>query len=171
MRLKYFACLLALVLMPVSVSAHAVGAFWTAQDGEYTADVGYDPATFTAGEYTRFDFLLWRGPADTGELTDFAQVWVRILAVNEKNTVLATGIWKQPIGPTTLLYEFQKAGKYTIETSYRDVQGNDIAVASFPVDVAAADSSMFASLMPLLALCIGIGIGAAAAILFGRRRM
>jgi hypothetical protein len=113
----------------VPVYAHTTGASWTMPSDAYTVDIGYDPVTFTEGQYTRFDFLLWKGPANTGTASDFAQVWIRITK-SDGDTVLATGIWKQPIGPTTLLYEFSEAGTYTIETSYRDKDGNDIAVAS-----------------------------------------
>lgn len=122
------------LLCATSVSAHTTGASWNAPAGSYTVDVGYDPTTFTAGEYTRFDFLLWKGAANTGAPATFSQVWVRIMSA-DKSTLLATGIWKQPIGPTTLLFEFTEPGAYTLETSYRDQDGNDIAVASFPITV------------------------------------
>jgi hypothetical protein len=144
---------------PLIVSAHTTGASWNSEVGQYTVDVGYDPVTFTAGEYTRFDFLLWRGAANTGEEAPYAQIWVRITQQDGKHTVLATGIWHQPIGPTTLLYEFQEPGVYTLETSYRDVDGNDIAVASFPISVASPRSSSRALIPSAIAFIAGCCCG------------
>jgi hypothetical protein len=156
--------------MPLIAQAHTTGAFWNAQDGPYTVDLGYDPASFTAGQYTRFDFLLWKGPADTGTSANFAQVWVRIMRTDGRSTLLATGIWKQPIGPTTLLYEFQEPGAYTMETSYRDADGNEIAVASFPISVAPPATSL-GTVVPLASsFIVGCFLGAVLFFLSGRYR-
>jgi hypothetical protein len=161
MKLRYLVFAFFLASIPLFASAHTVGVFWNASDGPYTVDIGYDPPSFVAGEYTRFDFLLWKGPADTGEPMPYAQIWVRIIAEDGKNTLLATGIWKQPIGPTTLLYEFQKAGDYKLEASYRDEEGNDIAVASFPIKVGAESAQLPLPLLSgalfLLGVCCGAG--------------
>lgn len=145
-----FAMMLAL---PSLALAHTVGASWNIPyQGGYTVDIGYDPTTFVAGTYTRFDFLLWKGPANTGDPVDYAQIWIRITR-SGNNTVLATGIWKQPIGPTTLLYEFQDPGNYTLEASYRDKDGNDIAIASIPITVAAASGGSSYGLLILSFVC------------------
>jgi len=148
--------------------AHTTGASWNTVVGQYTADLGYDPATFAAGQYTRFDFLLWKGPANTGTPADFSQIWVRIVR-DDNDTLLATGIWKQPVGPTTLLFEFTEPGSYKLEASYRDVDGNDIAVASFPITVAAGSSSS-GTFLPLLIAILAFIAGGAAAVIVLRAR-
>lgn len=153
-------------------SAHTTGASWNATDGDHTIDIGYDPVTFTAGQYARFDLLLWQGAANTGDPADFAQVWMRIVR-DPHETVLATGIWKQPIGPTTLLFEFMEPGAYTMEVSYRDKDGNDIAAASFPITVSdGAGMPKYATyLLYILAVTVGISIGAIAVRILYRRRL
>ena len=156
-----FACVVGFVASPAIATAHATGASYNQTIGAYTADIGYDPVTFTAGESTRFDFKLWKGATTSGEEAPFAQIWIRI--VRDKNSVLATGLWDQPIGPTTLLYEFETPGNYVLEASYRDASGNDIAVASFPISVMAANQN---SLLANIAICASlIALGAFAGIL------
>jgi hypothetical protein len=126
---------LALILMPAGIArAHTTEASWEVPIGKYTADVGYDPPQVAAGLYERFDFTLWVGATTSGEVADYSQIWIRILRGSD--TLLATGIWTQPIGPTTLLYEFPEPGSYTLETSFRDADGNDLAVQTFPITVA-----------------------------------
>lgn len=115
------------------VFAHGTESSWNIPSGSYTVDVGYDPSTFVAGQYTRFDFLLWRGGEKTNSSAAFNQVWIRIQKGGD--TLLATGILKQPVGPTTLLYEFTTPGSYTLDASYRDAEGNDIATSSIPITV------------------------------------
>ncbi len=147
------------ISLPLHASAHTTGASWNATSGPYTVDVGYDPVTFTAGQYTRFDFLLWNGPANTSDQKDFSQIWVRIVR-DDNHTLLATGIWKQPVGPTTLLFEFAEAGSYTLEVSYRDRDGNDIAVAKFPITVSggSGSSSLMSLLIGVFAFIVGVGL-------------
>ncbi len=131
----------AVVLYPTSlVLAHSSGVSWSARDGEYTIDVGYEPESFVEGRHTRFDFLLWEGEADTGTPAPFSHVWVRITDTGG-NTFVAGGIWKQLYGPTTLIFVFPSPGSYLLEASYRDEEGNDIAVATFPVSVERAAAS------------------------------
>jgi hypothetical protein len=160
-RIKLAAIVAIVSFVPALALAHTTGASWNAPSGPYTIDLGYDPTVFTAGQYSRFDFLLWRGPANTGQPAPFSQVWVRITRAGA-DTLLATGIWKQPVGPTTLLYEFTEPGSYTIETSYRDADGNDIATSSFPITVAvgSADASFTIPLVAAIALLIGAALGA-----------
>lgn len=130
-----FACALLLAVIiagvPAAASAHVSGASWTAASGDYTADVGYDPAALSAGEPVPFDFSLWRGSAETGEAAQFESVWVRITDEGG-DMLLATGIWNRSIGPA-LLYAFPRAGRYTLEVRYLDGERNEIAEASFPV--------------------------------------
>lgn len=163
---------------PFIASAHVTGSSWEIPVGKYTADIGYDPITFTAGVYTRFDFNLWVGTTTTdangivsGTPADFSQVWVRVLSQNSQETLLATGIWKQPIGPTTLLYEFTLPGSYKLEASFRDADGNDIAVVPTSITVSAAGRSIFSALgIPLIALVLGAACGAGCTYVVWRKR-
>lgn len=156
--LLFFVCTVSTVGV---ASAHTTGSSWNVADGEYTVDVGYDPALFTAGEYARFDFLLWRGPANTGEEAAYSHIWVRITN-DDKDTQLATGVMRQEIGPTTMLFAFPEAGAYVLETSYRDADGNDIAKASFPIQVAAPSGALRLSQLASLvgAAVLGALVGA-----------
>ena len=141
------------------VSAHTTGAYWETPVDGYAIDIGYDPAVITAGQYTRFDFNLWVGATTSAEIADFSQVWVRIL--HDKDTLLATGIFHQSIGPTTLLYTFPEAGAYLLDVSFRDADGNEIAAASFPIQT--EDSSGGAPVseygIAAAALLIGAALG------------
>lgn len=151
-------------------SAHSTGASFTQPSGDYTIDVGYNPISFTAGDYASFDFLLWKGPASTptnpgGTPADYAQVWIRI--IKDKNTLLATGVLHQQYGPTTLLYSFPEAGSYTMEASFRTASGDEIAVATVPLSVAQAAGQT--SVGPVLWLLGGLVAGAAVGFILARR--
>ena len=152
--------------IPLAALGHTTGASWNAPSGKYTVDVGYDPAVFVAGQYTRFDFLLWKGPVNTGDPANYAQIWVRVL--HSGRTILATGIWKQPVGPTTLLYQFEEPGTYTLETSYRNEDGDDIATASFPITVAAGERTV--TVLPFAIGFVSFVVGAAACFIGMRAR-
>jgi hypothetical protein len=132
--------------------AHTTGAYWHQQEGAYFADVGYDPATFQAGMYTRFDFNILHESDNSN--ADFAEVWVRILNKDTKDTLLATGIWHEPIGPTTLLYDFLQPGNYILDTSFRDGSGNEIVDAQFPITVAPGSGSLFWPTISLIIACL-----------------
>ncbi len=149
-----------------SASAHVTGASWEKPDGANTLDIGYDPVSVTAGNYENFNFKL-RTTA-TSEPVPFAQVWVRI--ITNKNTVLATGLFDQPIGPTTLLYQFEVPGNYTLEASFRDADGNDISTGSFPFTVAPAGSSSEKFLLFAGIFITGIALGAGGLYVFFRGR-
>lgn len=121
-----------LCAVPVAY-AHPVGFSWEKPTGQYLMDVGYDTDVFIAGEYVRFDFAL--KDATTKDPRDYAQAWVRITDKDGKRTLLATGVYNQSIGPTTLLYLFGEPGPHSLEVSFRDKSGNDLAVGSFPLTV------------------------------------
>jgi hypothetical protein len=158
----------AVLSLPLLAHAHSTGAFWGMQDGAYTLDVGYEPATFVEGRYARFDFLLWKGPADTGTAEGFTQVWIRIMDA-DKQTLMAGGIWKQPYGPTTLVFTFPKPGQYTLEASYRDADGDDIAVATFPIMVE-ADGHAGIPLGSVGFFIAGLAAGSLALFIAGKRK-
>ena len=154
---SFVACTLYSCLFPVPVYAHATGASLYATTSPYVIDVGYDPTVVFAGESTRFDFVL--ASEKTGASVPYSQVWIRIK--DEEHTLLATGIFRQPFGPTTLLYVFPKPGTYTVQPSYRDADGNELAVASFSVVVQSAQEGDSSRQILLLtgALLIGGLIG------------
>ncbi len=163
-----YALITLLFLVSVGVaSAHVTGASWEKVDGTNTLDIGYDPVAVTAGNYENFDFKL--RDTVTADPIPFAQVWVRIITDN--NTVLATGLFDQPIGPTTLLYQFDIPGNYTLEASFRDADGNDISTGSFPFTVQPGGSGGLVSLaLPGILFVIGILCGAGAVFVFEKRR-
>ena len=150
------ALLFVAVFVPaLAAHAHVTGASWELKQDGYVVDVGYDPTTFDAGSYTRFDFNL-KKESDSSQV-DFAEVWVRI--IKDKDTYLATGLRHEPIGPTTLLYVFPQAGSYTLEASFRTDDGTELTVASFPIS---ATSDAGTSLSIVVFLLVGILVGIAA---------
>lgn len=124
------------MLLPGAVSSHSLGVSLEATDGQNLIDIGYDPIELTDGTSAVFDMSLKK--VDTREAVDFHHVWVRV--VQERQTVLATGVARQELGPTTLVYVFPSAGAYTLEVSYRAIDGTVIASSSFPLTVESSDS-------------------------------
>ncbi len=159
------AVLISFFLTTHIASAHLFGASLTATSGPYTVDLGYDPADISTTIAERFDFLLWRGPADTGVPVEYDHVWVRL--VHEKKTLLATGVRMQPFGPTTLLYLFKDSGSYTFDISFREADGDEIASAVFPLSVASEDAVPY---LPIVAVFGFFAVTAATFVLWRRRR-
>ena len=120
-----------------TANAHSDGASFEQEVGGFIIDVGYDPVAPTAGLYERFDFNLV-GANDTP--VEFAEVWTRIVNTDNSETLLATGVRKQPTGPTTLLYTFAQSGNYSLQVSFRKANGDEIAAASFPLEVGASNA-------------------------------
>jgi hypothetical protein len=156
----------AFAVSAASASAHTTGLSWVATSSPYVIDIGYDPSEFQAGLSARFDFLLQ--DEKTSDSVAFDHVWVRLLHNNV--TVLATGVRRQELGPTTLLYRLMESGIYTLEASFRDSEGSDLAVGSFPVTILADPESKGPVLSSLLLFVAGLCVGAVALFLWGRRR-
>ncbi len=158
-RLVYIGCtgllFFVVVLVPVSpASAHGEGKSWEYKAGHYLIDIGYDSDIFVAGNYVRFDFDL--KDQKTLEPSAAAQIWVRILK-NGEGTLLATGIHDQPVGATTLLYVFPEKGDYTLEASFRDDSGHDIATTSFPISVQEPTAAApYINIISIALGCVGI---------------
>jgi hypothetical protein len=125
------ACAVLSVLVPSFSGAHSLGVSLEAVDNGKLVDIGYDPPTLTAGASALFDISL-RDP-ETKDIVDFHHIWVRMQ--KERQTMFATGVAFQPLGPTTLLYAFPHPGEYTLDVSYRTAEGDTIARASFPLIV------------------------------------
>ncbi len=143
--------------MPSYAFAHASGASFMATSTPYVIDLGYDPEIFGTDTSTRFDFLLWKGQANTGAVADYDHVWVRV--IRNASTLYASGIAHQEVGPTTMLYTFDVAGEYEIETSFRDAQGDTIATAKFPFVVVSSESDYpYALLLSIPLACFAGGL-------------
>lgn len=154
-----------------SANADAARASWQTVLGNYTSDIGYSPGVFSQGQPEQFDFNLWSGGATPGVPADYEQIWVRILRWDDDDTLLATGIWKQPTGSTTLTYEFAEPGSYTLEASYRDADGNDIAVASSSITIGGGSDLDAGGLLATCAFFItGLIVGALGSFAWRRYR-
>lgn len=161
-------CLCAVLLYAPLVRAHSNGSSFESIVGSYEIDVGYEPENITAGANARFDFSLRK--ESSGDEVNFDHVWIRI--TEGGRTLLATGIRRQFMGPTILLYSFQKGGSYSLEVSYRNQVGNEIAVAAFPIAV--SDDSRGGSINDIFRLVLslvgGLAFGGVIAALLIRRR-
>ncbi|GEM_PF-1349861 len=149
----------------VFVSAHSASVSFEKEAPPYLIDIGYDSVAPIAGEHGRFDFSLRH--LNTKDPAEFSEVWVRVL--RGEKTFLATGIQKQEIGPTTLLFVFPREGSYTLEASYRSAGGGEIAKAAFSIPVLPTEES-FWSLYSAYAIFFlaGILLGGAGAFIFRR---
>ena len=135
--------------------AHVTGLSWTATTTPYVVDVGYDPNVFQAGQSARFDFVL--RDEKTGDIAPYDHVWVRLM--HDDTTLLATGVRRQSIGPTTLLFGLIESGDYKLEASFRDIDGNDLAVESFPMSIKKGSSSSFDYAVAGIAFIVGLIAG------------
>lgn len=112
--------------------AHTLGASLEATSTPYFIDVGYDPDPMETGSSVRFEFELRN--STHALITDYDYVWVRV--VRDRQTHFASGIHRQFLGPTTLLYTFDQPGAYILDVGFRAEEGDEIAHAEFTFDVA-----------------------------------
>ena len=140
------------------VLAHSTGLPLETVAGAYLIDVGTDAEAIIPGASVRFDFEL--KDAKTEESKNFAQAWVRITNADGTRTWLATGLHRQPVGPSTLLYIFDQPGAYTLNVSFRDDTGDDIATTAFPLTVKNSPDSSGIPLSALLWFVAGLVVGA-----------
>lgn len=128
----YYVLALLFFLGGVSVAnAHGTGESFERQVGSYVIDVGYDPATFTTGEPTRFDFGLWN--EDKTVAADFKTAWVRIARPGKD--VLFTGYLGFPsFGSVGMVYVFADSGPYELTARFENNDGT-IAEATIPFTV------------------------------------
>ncbi len=145
--------------------AHGTGADLIKEINGYTIDIGYEPEIIYAGETVSFDFLLKK---DTLK-EEFTDVWVRI--TQDSKSIFATGIHNQDFGGTTLLYEFEKEGNYTLHVRYQK-DGESITEAEFPIAVTPSDSQNESnSPKPVIFIIVGLVafiLGTALGIIIGR---
>lgn len=129
----YIVPVLLLALLFVSsamVHAHGAGAEITDSVNGYIVDIGLSSEGFTAGDLSRFDFVLI--DEETGEEVPFSDVWVRINQGRE--VFLATGIHRPELGQTGISYAFPSAGEYQVNIRYQR-DGETLAEYTFPVTV------------------------------------
>lgn len=121
------------VLIPaVPISAHTSGASLEAESGEYLIDIGYEPGDMYVGGRMVLDIEL--NDLDR-KLTDFSRVWLRV--ARDKETLLATGVGKADLGPTTFMIRIPQEWEGDIMLHVRyEREGDGIATASFPLTVA-----------------------------------
>lgn len=117
---------------PSSAFAHGEGKSYEETVGNFLVDIGYNPPQPEAGSPVSFDFNLI--DKTSGQPAPFTDIWVQVIKDGE--TILATGIHKQEIGATTLLYAFPQAGDYEVAVRYQDAD-KEIVQASFPLTIAA----------------------------------
>ncbi len=117
-------------LLTPSAFAHVSGSSWEQVYGDYKVDVGYDPATFVAGEPLRLDFNVVKEQG--GEDVPFADVWVRLSQGNK--TVFASGIHKPTLGKTGMTFTFPEAGEYLLSARFEKESGT-IVEGVFPFTV------------------------------------
>lgn len=145
--------------------AHGTGADLIKEINGYTIDIGYEPEIIYAGETVSFDFLLKK---DTLK-EEFTDVWVRI--TQDSKSIFATGIHNQDFGGTTLLYEFEKEGNYTLHVRYQK-DGESISEAEFPIAVTPSDSQNESnSPKPVIFIIVGLVafiLGTALGIIIGK---
>ena len=161
-----FVILVVLVGTASQADAHVTGLSWTATTTPYVVDIGYDPNEFQAGQSARFDFVL--RDEKTGDIAPYDHVWVRLM--HDDTTLLATGVRRQSIGPTTLLYGLNEPGAYTMEASFRDAEGNDLAVTSFPMSVRDDASGHDLYIVAGIIFVVGLIVGALSHIIFISRK-
>ncbi len=151
------------ILFPVLTFSHGSGASFEQSVGEYTIDIGYEPAEPQAGERIVFDL----GRLLVGEEeADFDYVWVRL--EQERESLLAAGIVKADVGPTSLLYQIpaDMSGEMTVHVRYQ--KGEEmLADTSFPLEVATSNEPLEGRLLLVggTALILGVVAG-----IFIRRR-
>jgi len=150
-----------LALFPAALSAHQTGASFETTVGQYLVDVGYDPIAPESGDRLVLDFDIKK--ADKTRVP-YDYVWVRLL--HGDNSILATGVARADIGPTTILYQLPQdfQGPMTIETRFQ--RGDDtLAESSSQLPIARGRGTLFSGwLVPGAVGLIGAGLGALAAL-------
>ena len=152
MNMRFRIVLFALIasLVPLTLGAHSSGASFEEQKGEYTIDIGYDPVDPVAGDRLVLDFELWDG--DKADEVPFTRAWVRI--ERDKKIVLATGVGKASVGPTTLLFVLPEPGDYSLMVRYENTDG-PIVEHVFPLTVREVESESGTQRQYMIAALLG----------------
>ena len=156
-------CTVALIVLvtcaiAAPASAHTTGVSLEKDLGTYRVDIGYKPAPLVSGDRAVFDFNLKQLP--NLDSVSFDYVWVRV--EYNKQTLLATGVARADIGPTSLLIALPNTIKDAIVLNVRYQKGeNALAETEFTVPITPQNTVPWG---PIFALIMGICIGATAAL-------
>lgn len=163
-----FALALMLILLPAFALGHGFGASLEATSQGLRIDVGYDPAEPVAGQRVVFDFELYENELKENSIS-YDRVWARLHAGSD--TLLATGVGKSDLGPTTLLMRLPNPVPEGLQMTVRyEKEGNTVAEHEFPFPVRPAPKP--AVPLPVLTGLLGACAGAALAggLLYRRKR-
>lgn len=147
------------VALPFFVSAHGTGVSYEETSGEYIVDIGYDPEFPQPEDRMVFDFGLFTDAKKVP--AEFEYVWVRI--EHERRTLLATGVRRADLGPTSLLLALPRdiSGELVIHARYQ--KGDDtLADVSFTLPIAQPPVSFMDYIVP-----VGAGLAGALVTLAG----
>ena len=151
-----------LAAIPLVASAHAIGASVEKINGDYLIDVGYDPPQIQAGDRLILDFDLKSSKDKTRVPYDY--VWVRV--EQNDHTLIATGVARAPLGPTTLLFQLLPNVTSDLIVSTRFERGDEMLVENeVTFKVGGVTNSFLSS--PYVLFTFGLLIGAA--VMFGMR--
>lgn len=161
-----FISIFMLLVIPLAVFGHGLGASYEEVVDGYIIDIGYEPEVVTSESRVRFDFGISRD--NTGEEVEYSDVWIRI---NEgTQTVFATGIHRPEFGGAGLLYTFPEEGDYEISARFQN-GSEQLAEVVFPIDVIGIveDSTTSPSSLVLVGL-ISLLVGGLVSFILMRRK-
>lgn len=141
---------------PAAAFAHSAGYSFEQKVGNYKIDIGYDTKPIEANAPVTFDFNI--KDVKTDEYLDFGDAWVRF--ENENTTYFATGVYRQPLGATTLVYTFSKPGNYSMYVRFEN-KDQQIVEATIPITVnpnSEQDSNNPLFQLPAVAIGLVLGI-------------
>lgn len=161
-----FVIVLLFCLIGPSVAAHSLGVSLERTVGEYWIDIGYEPSQPFGGDRMVFDFNL-ADAAATSTTVEFDYVWVRLQS--SEGTLLASGIHRAPIGPTTLLIMLPKDTKGDMHLSVRFQKDDDtLAESEFTIPVTPYEEPRW--WMPFVAAAFaGVVVGSLTILMWKRR--
>lgn len=149
-----------LIATPISF-AHNAGYSFEQKIGKYKVDIGYDTKPIEDNAPVTFDFNI--KDIQTDEYLDFGDAWVRIESGNA--TYFATGVFRQELGATTLVYTFSKPGKYNMYVRFEN-KDQQLVETTIPIEVNPnSDQGATNPLFQFKSTFIGVFVGFAFAII------
>ncbi len=111
--------ILSLVFIPQQTFAHLAEGI-DLHNGDYTIDIGYDPAVIKAQEPIFFLFGLGDNNK-SAEIVQTTSAWVRIR--NGNQSVFAATLYPEPTGTYTLVTTFPDQGNYELTVRFKTKEG------------------------------------------------
>ncbi len=144
-RIALALAVLSFLCFPAYLFAHGPAAqtFTSITREGYDADLDYDILTLETNQGGSFTFNLFTDLSRRQPI-QFTDLWVRLMAGEDVDgkrgeTLFAGPIYKTEFGGAGFLYNFAKAGKYTLGVRYNDNgkpgQDKTVTEASFPLTV------------------------------------